>query len=311
MKYCPSCGNELSDEVLFCEFCGTPQQVMPQQTEQQVQASQQVEEVVQKQTEKKQKKGSKKTLIIAIVLILVAALGVGGFFLIKALTKSPQEKALDQYFEAVNNKDKEAVCDMAYDTKENTSNYMFFVQSLGFWPSYVSRNDILNADQDVMEVYYKELGYKGSTIEELRENFREDINGDADILLNGLKVSYELEELKKAEDCEIGYYKNGLTFVEVDDIEKEIEEKYDIDVSDVYVAKMKITWEYNGHKYGNNDKLMDVVDKKGDIFSRNMQDMNDQLDDMDYYMVIYKCDGKYYLLDYRIMSWNNTWKIEM
>ena len=304
MKICPKCGNQLIDEALFCEYCGAPQQVMSQPM--QPQAVQPMQQMAQQQMmpeqgisqelpsgkKSKKKKGSKKPLIITIIIVLVAALGVCAFFLLKNVLKSPQEKLLDEYFEAINNKDLDTVYDMEYGLNEglNASNYVsFYIQNLGFTPGLFSSVDSLVFDQEIVDAYYKSLGYEGKTHEELIENRREDFMGDADILLSGFKASYELEDLKKAEDCELGYYKNGLTYVEVDDIEKFIEDKYGIDVSDVYVAKMKIYWEYNGLKYGNDEKLMDILKKKDIDLGYDIYDMNDELDDMDYYMVIYKC----------------------
>ena len=74
---------------------------------------------------------------------------------------------------------------------------------------------------------------------------------------------------------------------------------------------MKIYWEYNGFKYGNDEKLMDLIKEKGKDLEYDIYDMNEELDDTDYYMIIYKYGEKYYMLNYRIRRWNYSWKIEM
>ncbi len=328
MKYCPNCGNQLSDEALFCEYCGAKQPVvhqsepqpMPQSMPQSMPDSAMVQSQISMGTElktekaSKKKKGSKKPLIITLVILLVAALGVGGFFLFKNIFKSEQEKLLDRYFEAINNRDKDAIYGVEYDFdegKKTPNDYVLYKQDLGFIPGLISNSDYLATDQDIMYEYLKGLGYSGENYGEIITNYREDCRDNGDILLSDFKASYELEDLKKAEDCKVGYYKNGLTFVDVDDVEKYIEDKKGIDVSDVYIAKFKIYWEYNGHKYGNDEKLMDIIKEKNKTTSYDIYDMNDELDDMDYYMIFYKYDGKCYMLDYRVRKWSYSWRIEM
>ena len=62
---------------------------------------------------------------------------------------------------------------------------------------------------------------------------------------------------------------------------------------------------------GNDEKLMDIIEEKNKTISYDIYDMNDELDDMDYYMIFYKYDGKCYMWSYRVRNWNYSWRIEM
>ena len=62
---------------------------------------------------------------------------------------------------------------------------------------------------------------------------------------------------------------------------------------------------------GNDEKLMDIIEEKNKTTSYDIYDMNDELDDMDYYMIFYKHDGKCYMWSYRVRNWNYSWRIEM
>ncbi|MCR4846682.1 MAG: hypothetical protein K5865_08095 [Eubacterium sp.] len=62
---------------------------------------------------------------------------------------------------------------------------------------------------------------------------------------------------------------------------------------------------------GNDEKLMDIIEEKNKTTSYDIYDMNDELDDGDYYMIFYKHDGKCYMLSYRVRGWGYNWRIEM
>lgn len=325
MKYCPNCGNQLSDEALFCEYCGAKQPVVHQSEPQPMPQSMPDPAMVQSQismgtelkTEKasKKKKGSKKPLIITLIIILVAALGVGGFFLIKHLTKSPQEKLLDEYFEAINERDFDALDNMVLGNDSNLSELddrRVIIDRLAFYPGNFYWSDFLKLDKVVAEEYYKGLGYSGSSYEDLYDNYHEDMENGGKILLSKFNCSYELEDVKKAEDCDsIGYFKNGITFVEIDDAEEFIEDYLDIEVDDVYAVKLKIYWEYNGLPYGNDEKMYEIADDNGVFVPWVYDDVIDEMEDKDYYMLIYKSGDKWYMYNNSILKWSYSWRIEM
>lgn len=110
---CNKCGKEITDNSVFCEYCGAK-----------------VEEVHidsdtgEQSIKKGNKKGLKIGIIVGIVLVLALA-GVGITLMIKKggsdskigglpKAKTPQEEALNNYFEAINNFDTDAFMESCY-----------------------------------------------------------------------------------------------------------------------------------------------------------------------------------------------------
>lgn len=108
MKFCTKCGNQLSDEALFCTHCGTKFAAAVQPAVQPVTAVRPEPEVEKEKKSKKEKKPVRKGKVIAIlclVLLLVGA-AVGGYFalqwynsgeqqLLRALKAGRYEQVLD------------------------------------------------------------------------------------------------------------------------------------------------------------------------------------------------------------------------
>ncbi len=93
-KNCISCGKQIDDIAVFCQFCGQTQPVEQQTPDIPVQTAPVYEPPVQqeipretfksesevKYVSQKKKKRSKTPLIIVLVVLLLAILGIGGFF---------------------------------------------------------------------------------------------------------------------------------------------------------------------------------------------------------------------------------------
>ena len=265
-------------------------------------------------------KKSKKKPIITLLLVLIVGIVVGCFLAFGSKKKSGAEKALDQYFKAVNNLDRAAIwelCNPKEEYKDVGSLYSYFTQRLGFTQGILQNADFLKMDWDITGKYYADYGFTGdreNVIEERRTVIED--NSQIKRAMPGFHVSYTLKNMKKASECTIGY-KDGLKIVEVDNIEENIENRQGVDIEDgeVYVAKMSIKWEYNNMPYGNNKEWWDIDEFKNSIASSNNWQTYESTikyyDDTDYYMIIYKCGDKWYLYLDSIIQFSNNWDIKM
>ena len=186
------------------------------------------------------------------------------------LPKNPQEIVLDEYFEAVNNFDRERISELcnneaeAYEAAHSVdiSNYDYYVQRLGFGPGFLHLlGGVFTSDDTDIEIL-EGYGYKGDTADEMRESYLKDINEDGKTLFSVFHASYELLELKKAEECK-NYYMVGLKKKYIPDMKDKIKTDLGLEsIDDVYVAKLKIYWEYCGFPYGCEEKIFDSLSEE-------------------------------------------------
>jgi len=345
MGYCQFCGNIIGDGDGFCQACGSPvsgyQQITPQFQQAMMQGQQygMPQQAMPQQYGMPQqfvapensaniapsgKQKNKKVLLIAIIAVLVvAAGGVGAFFLFGKKKSKEAEQALKNYFEAVNSLDMNAVYDVCYpagstaDRDSDVSAFQFFTNKLLFIQGIPQTMDTMRMDHDLMTAYYSDYGYSGSYSDMVAE-CRAATSDSSRIkeAMPGFKASYKLKRMEKASVCEISY-RNGLKYVEVDDIEGTIESDTGVEVEDgaVYAAEIGIYWEYNGMPYGNNKSWWDI-----DAFQRATEHSQyfgsyettiDYFDQQVYHTLIYKCDGKWYIWKAPIMKFSSNWSIEI
>ena len=222
-----------------------------------------------------------------------------------------QVKILDEYFEAINNLNLEAVNKICNNCREvdGVTKFDYFVKCLDFFPGELFfQSDFLSEENEVTTAYFRGLGYDGSYKDMIR-SFNSDMEGDGEILLSHFKASYELRDIKNAEDCKF-QYRSGISWIDVPDLKEEIEKgMHNIAIDEVYVAKLGLYWEYNGHPYGNDEKLWDL-ESFPETFS-TYEETNAANNDMDYYEVIYFSNGEWYLWWDTIRKYSYRWKIEM
>lgn len=256
----------------------------------------------------------KKSWILLLIWVIVSSISVfaeENAFSLETMTepqevdKGPQEIVLDEYFDAVNHLDKDRVLEISnrsYDGS-NKSNYDYFVKRLRFVPGIYNSSDFIRLSDDAVIAYFGGLGYEGSA-QEMLESYKKDIDGNAQILFSNFNASYILLDLKKAEECRI-QRKSGLKYIDIPDIAQIIKEYSKLDkVDEVWIAKIKVYWEYNGFPYGNDRRVWDVV-SNGISYEKVIENY----DEPDYYAFIYKADNKWYL--YPDVILNYDWKVEM
>jgi len=253
-------------------------------------------------------KSNKKFLIIGIAALVVIGLAVT-LILINKL--SPQRKLIDEYFEAINDKDASKIYDLSYtdELKEGLPTYdededkLFFftnVRLMGFSRG-LYEFDAFKFLPCVTDVY---------------EPSKNDLNlgNSKDRVLDGLEVSYDIVDIKPLGDFEL--YSDLLGHEEVVDMDEfesivsrynlETGEQIKVDIEDAYVAQVKVSWEYDGNLYGmlkswwKDDEFIEFVYKRGfeqyDTYDKAIKSMETIKDkDKVYLLLLYKCDGEWYI----------------
>ncbi|SEF40032.1 hypothetical protein SAMN04487934_10122 [Eubacterium ruminantium] len=274
---------------------------------------------------------SKKKIIIPIVALLVIGLGVGGFFIFKKLTKKPQEKVLDSFFEALNNMDIEKA--ETYCAPEGTERYGDMIQygalsnlytnRFGFTRGIFDYNDMLRLDTDLMDMYLKSYGFSSSRDGGLEKRRQCEENNDMfRMKYSDFHVEYDLVSLKPASEYTISYQYKAKQ-IEIDDMAGTIESGMHFeegDVTDVYVAKIHIKWRYGDKKYGydkswwSNSAFDSAKVNIHDSYGNKLGSYNEVVnyyDNIVYNVFIYEYKGKWYIYNpYIIRYYYSRWKAE-
>ena len=105
LKYCPYCGAQLEDDMLFCGKCGKPYPVFSSQADNQANEPKASESIENQNTETAQKKGSVgRTIIISLLLAIMCILGWKLYE--SSLEKNKAEQAKNNYAEGISYYDK-------------------------------------------------------------------------------------------------------------------------------------------------------------------------------------------------------------
>ena len=330
--YCKECGKDLKSTDIFCIICGTPTGIKqgssgnhdrldvnsispndnlycPNGTS----MNQRQQEINYNLNDNLQSNGvknnsNKKFLIIGIVALVVIGIAVTLILMNKL---SPQRKLIDEYFEAINDKDASKIYDLSYTDQlkeglptydEDESKVFFFtnVRLMGFSRG-LYEFDAFRMVPCIEEAY----GPKTDNL---------NLGNSKDRVLDGLEVSYDIVDIKPLEDFEL--YSDLLGHEEVVDMDEfesivsrynlETGEQIKVDIEDAYVAQVKISWEYDGNLYGmmkswwKDDEFKEFVSKSSfeqyDTYDKAIKSM-ETINTMDkvYLLLLYKCDGEWYI----------------
>lgn len=286
---CNKCGKEITDNSVFCEYCGAK-----------------VEEVHtdsnagEQSIKKGNKKGLKIGIIVGIVLVLALA-GVGITLMIKKggsdseigslpKAKTPQEEALNNYFDAIKNFDADAFMEACYPQELiEAKNSIYSLCGTVDWYTgvlYTNGLGLTRGPVDEFQEYYFRFGGKAMKVvaetypntnlrllayfarregdEKKAEEYEQKIeeyselqhsDSGAKTLLSDLKVTYNMLGMDKLNDCTVyNVYSNDRTEVDADYI-NELINGYDNDVvnasaDDIYVARIQVEWAYGDKLYG-------------------------------------------------------------
>lgn len=223
--------------------------------------------------------------------------------------KSPQERVIDDYFDAVNHLDRTRISELCNNDPKisddalslDVSNFSYFASRLEFTPGILYMADTPDIGDGAAMELLEGYGYRGDSLEEMRESFRADRDGDGSILFSDFHVSYELLDLKEAEQCK-NYYMVGLKRIDIPDLKEQIKTERGIDnIDDIYVAKLKIYWEYNGYPYGYEEEIFDSPTEI-ESFESALKTRNDR----EYYEIVYKIGSEWYLYWDMIIKMSNS-----
>lgn len=319
--FCDKCGSQLVDGEAYCLECGAPVYI-PQQNNIQgaysynkLNSNQMNMPVVQ--TTEHNNVGSKKdnsnfkkkkiiicsslaTLILAVLLIILC---LPGNYL------SPQRRVIDDYFDAINDKDVDEIYEIAYAEKalEFKDDYeedelFFFTNSLymGFSRGLYEADYLRTTD--VVYNTYPNI---------LTDDSKEKVTRKT---LNMLEIDYEVVDITPLEDFDLtmqGY--SGLRDVTIEDVELfankvdfKTGDRSDVKVDKVYIAQVKIEWYYDDMKYGvnkkwwNDEEFCTLVEKYDghktykaalDSFEKYAGTDKDKV----YILILYKAEGDWYI----------------
>ena len=336
--FCRKCGYQLEDDAEFCTQCGTrvqPENVQPEvvqsksirpdmvQVSVNNSASDDVSYVDSKRN--KNKKGIKKQVLIPVIAVVVIAIIAAVVLVVvhknkKSLT--PQEDAIDRYFNAINDVDYEEFNHVVYSEdvadewlKQGNVRYRF-LQYHYFTQSGNMQDGLANLDPLRMPECIKE------TYSEYLEQSRSLSDGNYDEpeewLRNHFSASYKINYIKAFDDCKLLQWRRYLwEDVTKGDIEQAVSytnfstgETIDVEVDDIYVASINFEWEYDGNLYGFDKELW----KNKDFIefvegNTNLSSYADAVDSKEEWcsnviMVIYSVDDNWYAMPF-VLSRSN------
>lgn len=331
--FCRKCGYQLEDDAEFCTQCGTrvqPENVRPEVVQSksirpdmvQVSVNNSASDDVSSGDSKrnKNKKGIKKQVLIPVIAVVVIAIIAAVVLVVvhknkKSLT--PQEDAIDRYFNAINDVDYEEFNHVVYSEdvadewlKQGNVRYRF-LQNHYFTQSGNMQDGLANSDPLRMPECIKE------TYSEYLEQSRSLSDGNYDEpeewLRNHFSASYKINYIKAFDDCKLQQWRGSVTDVTKDDIEKAVSytnndtgESIEVEVDDIYVASINFEWEYDGNLYGFDKELW----KNKDFIefvegNRNLSSYADAVDSKEVFcsnviMVIYSVDDNWYAMPFQL-----------
>jgi len=311
--YCATCGSMLEDGSKFCNACGAPQPVMSQQTvmPQQTVMSQQTVMPVPVTKEKKSKKGLVIGIVSAVVVVALVLLTI--FVIVpkvKDAKKSPRLKALDRYYAAIEDTDLAALEKEVYPPiifkdgyhiyNASQDYYSMMLRYWGIYPGFLM-NDYFKSDKAVMDRLYQDYpllnpDYYGG-YNEIREKLYIDEEACKNLFKeSGLSIDYVVMEMKHFDEVSLRTPRGDV--VDMDHAVRipGTEDEY-LDVDDMYVARVHMTWYYGDKQYGYNEAWWSdpVLKDKLEQYGKSYDDVIVMQNKLSNVLVIYKYGGEWYV----------------
>ncbi|MBQ9934272.1 MAG: zinc ribbon domain-containing protein [Lachnospiraceae bacterium] len=322
--FCDKCGSQLVDGEAYCLECGAPiyisqqKNVQPTYTYSQIYPSQMAVSGVQNtnlnyynnpESKKKYSGLNRKKVIILSSLILVIIVVTLIILCLPGNYLSPQRKIIDEYFEAINDKNMEEIYEIEYDDKALRFRNDYDTDKLFFF----TNNNYMGFNRGLYEVdYLRTTDVVYNTYPNIKnENSEERVTRKT---LNMLYADYKLVDITPLEDFDLtmqGY--TGLKEVTIDDVEElankidfKTGDKSNIKVDKVYIAQVKIEWYYDDLKYGldkkwwNDEEFCTLIERYDgyksykaalDSFGKFANTDKDKV----YILILYKAEGEWHI----------------
>ena len=272
-----------------------------------------VKESKQKKERKKINLSKKSKIIISVAAVAVIAVVVVVLMLPGNLL-SPQRRIIDKYFDAINDKDIDAIDEITFtdeviDTVGGTwtdSELLFFTSKNG-WMGF-SRG-FYESD------YVRTLDVVEDSYPSIRDGLSE--KQVTKRTLDMLEVTYDVIDIQPLEDIDLYMsFVNGeeekidIEFIEdkaapTKFIEGELI-KPEVHIDDVYVARVDVEWKYDDMLYGiDKDWWEDDVFKEHanynnlSTYNKAINAMNrfsPNSDEFEYILILYEVDGEWHIL---------------
>lgn len=315
---CNNCGNELPNDSIFCEYCGCKLvenniNIQQNNPESEVIAPQNIAK------NKKKIKLSKKGIIISAMALVVVGIVVVIILKQPGNLLSPQRKIIDEYFDAINDKDIEDIYEIAY-----TDEMIEFLYD-GDDSFNGMANDELrffagdnNGIMGFRRGYYYGVGEKYDCFADSYPDASDGLSEEeiTEKTLDMLEVSYDIVDIKPLDEVNLTYnyrcnlvnfdmdcLKERLNFtkmVDDDTVSKEFGHKVD----DVYVAKVEVSWKYDDMLYGVDKKWWKDKEAKEYITNMGYPTYEDGLRHFSHFfdefkayhfLVLYQIDDEWYI----------------
>ncbi len=311
--YCKECGNLINENDKFCTVCGE----RIEQNQFDISYNYNVDKVnmpiqppvnqqLQDLNDINKRKNKIKILLISALILATIGLVV---FLIFYFRYKEQREVIEDYFEAINDKDIEEIYELSY-TNEN----MVGLHTLENEKEFFFTNSIIMGfsrglyDVDAFKFtacVYDSYNTKGNDL---------DIKNSDEHSLDALKVSYKIVNIAPLENFDL-YTNRGtnLTKIDMNNIESivsrfdsETGKRVDVPIDEVYVAQLKIEWEYFGRPYGmvkswwKNKEFKEQVNKYGAGHFNTYDDAIEYMETINgeekvYVLILYKSKGDWYI----------------
>ncbi len=241
---------------------------------------------------------------VTLILCIIFGCSFVGCGAIMQNNKQDVEAALDEYFNACNMLDFEAVHNASYPegmegpissvllSDSEYEVFCFWKSDMGFARSRVDNADWSKFIPDFVVYEEYPFVYQDDDGGLVDRDFNEITMEEA---LPEFAVTYEIEQMGRFENVSVSQ-RNGLQFIELDNMDEivTLADGSHLDVNDMYVAQISIEWSYKNNLYGYNKDWW-----KDDTFCEynelTYNEIIKEYADYDYIVFVYQYDGEWYV----------------
>ena len=272
--------------------------------------------------------------ITALALAAVIAIGVCGCGSDKKTeekNKTPQEKALDSYFNACEHIDRESLIQICYPNTDkgyiSGSDYFVLTYTLGFEKG-LYHNISPAVFEKTAQSYYESYGFDYSKQKEEIKELAAGVNLDNENfkkLFPDFSCDYTIDKIENADNVEV--YARSVTINDLItkggeervNIKDDIKVETGVEADEVYAAQININWSYGDMEFGNDKNWWDNKQMKaalselaiGDgIKADSYETTVKELSKRKYNVFVYKYSDSWYIYPLSIIKNRDKFRVE-